>query len=236
MDEALLYQLHRLFLNADGGVCDTAGQTRVLALDLPRGEDWQAGAALLAALRDDFALPTPVVSIGARGGYRLWFALAEPVLLGVGRDWLAALVRRYLADLPAVGLWPASVDDTLPPVPACDPASGRWSAFIDPSLGSMFAEEPGLEMAPPESRQAELLAGFACIEAADFRRVAASLAASAVEPLVETAAQAVPAGAWQHVGTHYTEPRAFLLAVMNDPTASPEHRLRAAEALLAAGD
>ena len=63
----------------------------------------------------------------------------------------------------------------MPLVPALDETTGRWSAFIDPTMGSMFIEETWLEMAPARDKQAGMLAGVESIKAENFQLALASL-------------------------------------------------------------
>lgn len=205
-----------------------ASTTRAMLLGFTRAADWAYAAALLGEIQDALALPMPAVSISATGGYRLWFSLAEPITIEQACAFLSGLRRQYLGELPpgAVEFWPdaeagdARLDLTALP-PAADAESGKWSAFIEPSLGGMFVEEPGLAMAPNNDRQADLLAGVASIQAGDFRRVLALLVSDVglVSP--------VPSPA-----EHFTDPVRFLLSVMNDPAVSVAYRIEAAKALL----
>lgn len=219
----------------DGGpALDLAGpdgRVRVLAVDIARGADWEQAAALYGGVQTDLDLPPPAVSVSGTSGYRLWFSLAEPVAAADALDFLEALRRRYLADLPPARLQchPAPASPGRLDLPsALDPASGKWSAFIDPALGSMFMDEPGLEMAPNPDKQADLLAGLESIKAGDFRRVL-NLLQSPPEPPGENAG---PEPFALGVGGGFRDPKSFLLAVMNDPNASPAHRIEAAKALL----
>ncbi|HJW27433.1 MAG TPA: hypothetical protein VJ576_21250 [Rhodocyclaceae bacterium] len=206
-------------------------RVRTLAIDFVKASDWEAAAALCQGVQEDLELPAPAVSVSGESGYRVWFSLAEPVPADEARSFLECLVRRYLADLPPGHgrLHPAasSGPDRLGLAPALDPATGKWSAFIDPAMGSMFVHESGLEMAPNPDRQADLLAQFESIEAADFRR-ALGLLRPPAEPAGGGPNVAAPLG----VGGGFTDPQDFLLAVMNDPAASAGDRIEAAKALL----
>lgn len=237
-------ELRRLFLPTAGKqLCTPAGDCRLLALRLLRSADWEALAGLLAGLADELELPLPALSVEAQGGYRLWFSLAEPVAPAAGQAFLQGLLQRYLPALPAgrVALALPSGAEELPAIPAVDAAGERWSAFIDPGLGAMFRDEAGLDLPPGRDRQADLLVGVKSWSRADFVRACDELAAlvgsaTAMTAAADSAPGAVaplPTGGWQRVGSAYPGPRSFLLAVMNDPGATPEQRLRAAEALLA---
>ena len=207
----------------------TEGYVQAIVLGFTHAADWSHVAAFLHSVRQELEFPLPAVSIVGRGGYRLWFSLAEPVAAESARDFLGAACRTYLPDLPPARFecWPAAAGTAtaMPaPPPARDETSGKWSAFIDPDLGSMFADEPGLEMAPSDERQADLLAGIASTRREVFaralaRRAPQGVAATGVPPAMVLAAT-------------FADPKTFLLAVMNDPAASLDQRIEAAKALL----
>jgi hypothetical protein len=220
------------------------GRCRTLFLEIVRNADWEALARLLAGIQDELQLPLPALSVNASGGYRAWFSLSDAVSASDGLAFLDGLRRRYLGDLPAGRVIAEFPQGALPELPCPDAENERWSAFIDPGMGAMFRDEPGLDIPPGRDRQADLLVGVRSLAAADFRRALNELGLPPVAAVTPTALPATaragdagqhpaPAQAvWQNVGTAYTQPQAFLLAVMNDPSASPEHRLRAAEILM----
>lgn len=227
------------------------GMARTMLINFARPGDWEQLAGLYQAVRDELELPAPIISISGQNGYRLWLSLAEPVPLALARRFLEALGRRYLAGIPGEKLefLPAAGQPVVSErVPALHEATGKWSAFIDPSLGAMFVDEPGLEMAPNMDRQAEILAGAKSIDAAEFKRALGQLETpaapdagpalredSAAQPTDE-ASQSVRAaghpGSTLNVGSHFSDPKSFLLAVMNDPSATAGQRIKAAKALL----
>lgn len=211
-----------------------AGQVRLVVLEFLRAGDWEAVAALYQALETELELPLPPLAVSGRGAYQLWFSLAAPVAPADARDFLQGLRRRYLTELPQarLGFFPGPEEGRqLLLAPAFDPESGKWSAFIDPAMGAMFADEPGLDMAPGLERQADLLAGFAPMPLADLQRVLAKWRAGEGEAPSATSSSPMPG---QPV--HYQDPRDFLRAVMNDPGVSVRDRIRAARALLSAPD
>ena len=229
---------------------------RVLAVEFncaERSRDWPHVAAFLQALHDDLELPAPALAVRAHAGYAVWISLAQPCALADAVAFLNALRDRYLAELPprSVTLRPGSGADGaatswLPLLPARHAASGHWSAFIDPGLGALFADEPWLEMAPNMGQQADILATLKSVDAAALEHAVDALAASpgsAAEqqddrPLAATAqAETPPAGARRQsstlaLGGGYSDPADFLLALMNDPSASARQRIAAAKALL----
>ena len=160
-------ELQRLFaltdeaiITAPGrGYCtrssNDTGSVRVLRLRFAKARDWPAVETLLTALKNDFDLPLPTLSVDG-GGYCLWFSLQAPVDRAQGELFLNTLRQHYLSELPEQRSEILS-DSTLslPPSPLAE--DDRWQAFIDPSMGSMFIDEPWLEFPPGEDRQAELL-------------------------------------------------------------------------------
>ena len=230
------------------------GMARLMVVQFHQAADWALVAQLHRRLQSELSLPAPAVSIAAQGGYSLWFSLAEPVALAPLQSFLAILGQRYLADVEAshIAFYPDSAraaaiePSLLALVPAFDPVTERWSAFIDPSMGSMFIDEPGLEMAPGMDKQAEILAGFASMNIEHFQR-ALLLLQTSVE--VETIAAGNPENPGHrparpslaspaqrkklNVGSNFSEPTSFLLAVMNDAEATAGQRIKAAKVLLA---
>ena len=219
------------------------GQVRAMLIRVARATDWAAVATLWEGLQDALELPAPALSVSGEGGYAVWLSLATPVPATEARAFLHGLRDRFLAGLSAdaLALLPDAVPESaaLKPVPALEPASGRWSAFIDPEMGSLFVDEPGLAMAPNPDRQADLLAGLESIQAADFRRVLDGFRQPPANAHADPRAD-LPAGSGDdtapgdrlELGGGFTDPKDFLLAVMNAPTASAAQRIEAAKALL----
>lgn len=217
------------------------GMVRTMTIGFERAAEWEQVSKLCLAVQEDLGLPAPAISVSGRDGYRLWFSLAEPVPVALARLFLDALRRRYLADIPIARLSfhpDAAGSERLDLVPALHPETGKWSAYIDPSMGAMFVSEPGLEMAPNPDSQADLLARFKSVGAGDFRRVLDVLqapgepAGSAAEmPAGPHGAVAGRARSRLDVGSNFSDPKSFLLAVMNDPSASAGQRIKAAKAL-----
>lgn len=215
------------------------GMVKALAVVFEKAADWEEAERLYRGVQEELDLPAPAISIAARGGYQVWFSLAEAVPAKQARDFLDGIRLRFLADLPPARLQfrPETSGERgfIELAPALHEGSGKWSAFIDPAMGSMFADEPGLEMAPSPDRQADLLAGCESIKPGDFLKVLSILqppggqgeAAPALRD--EAPARRSPG---LTVGSNFSDPRSFLLAVMNDPSASAGQRIKAAKALL----
>ena len=242
----LIQELQRLYCLPDqkipAGDCGVGlhllaadGRVRAMVLGFERAADWPWVGNLYHGLQDDLELPPPAISVSGLAGYQLWLSLADPVPLAQAEDFLEALRLRYLADMPSARLkfYPSTNCAMVNLVPAFCEASQKWSAFIDPTMGAMFVEESGLEMAPGRGRQAEMLSGLKSIHVEDFQRALGVL-------LAESAVGDVPPpeanfrGAEPGGDKYYADPQSFLLAVMNDPLASLEHRIEAAKALLPA--
>lgn len=245
----LLSELHRLYYFADQPKPTRAslaadltlapvsrdGRVRTLVVGFKRASAWPQVASLYQAVQQDLALPAPAISVSGEEGYGLWFSLAEPVAVAVAQAFLVALRRQYLADIVAIDLdcqpsATAAAQPTISLPPALCAASGRWSAFIDPSMGSMFLEEAGLEMAPNADKQADMLAGLVSIKAAAFAAAGRRLGQGAPADIPSPAPGAATSGL--NLNGHFSDPQAFLLAVMNDPSASTGERIQAAAALL----
>lgn len=222
----------------------SAGLVRAMVVHFSKSADWEEVARLHQLVQEELELPAPAIAISGQTGFELWFSLAEPVTAAQAEAFLKALQQHYLADRPALRcefLPAAATRATSLLVPSLEPLSGNWSAYIDPSLGSMFIDEPWLEMIPNLDKQASILAGLKSIKAADFARALTLLQTPAATPgepesLPGEGGQPFSAPACRDsclsVGSHYRDPQSFLLAVMNDPSASARQRIQAAKALL----
>ena len=97
----------------------------------------------------------------------------------------------------------------------------------------MFADEPWLDVPPGIDAQAQLLCRLESISAADFARAKKELGlndAPAAPMLAATTAGTL--GAATVPANTETDPRRFLLSVMNDPAVEMRLRIEAAKALL----
>ena len=225
------------------------GMVRAMLINFEKASDWADVAHLYESIQSELGLPAPAISVSGNKGYGLWLSLSEPVPVAEASAFLKALSNKYLADIPVQNrvLLPgpdnsvaAGLSVVLLPCARLK-ASEMWSAFIDPTLGSMFVDEPWLEMAPNVDRQASILGGLESIEAADFSRALGLL----LTPVESESSPAIPFAApldtkhsgkatTLNVGNHFTDPESFLLAVMNDASVSAKHRIQAAKALLKA--
>ena len=231
---------------------ERSGMVRTMVVDFGRAADWEHVATLYQRVQDDLELPAPAVSVSGSEGYQLWFSLAEPVSAEQVRFFVGALSRTYLQEIAPEHLkfWPDAdaallEASRLDLPPALHGTSGKWSAFIDPGLGSMFISDPGLGVAPNMDRQADLLTKLESIKASEFQRALNALqerteaAIQADQPASKSREEVCPMGAHSaqapsqlNIGRNFSDPKIFLLAVMNDSSVSVDHRIEAAKALL----
>jgi len=233
---------------AELDLIDADGQVRAMVLEVaePAGCDWIA--TLWQGIQEELGLPAPAIAVSGSLGYQVWFSLAEPVPVAQAQNFLESLRLRYLGQVAARHIGMKPVADASSPgkaihtklVPALQADTGRWSAFVAPGLASMFADETWLDVQPGIDAQAKLLSGIKSIQAADFRRAQEQLrpaAAHVVENSGSGFAETVTGGYDQpdtkqanvHAGT---DPKRFLLSVMNDSTTELHLRIEAAKALL----
>ncbi|MEI7613006.1 MAG: hypothetical protein WCK63_08865 [Betaproteobacteria bacterium] len=232
-------------LNAAIDLVGADGQVRAMVVDFSRATDWEQVARLFNEIQEHLELPAPAISVSAKAGYQLWLSLAESVPAAQAEAFLNELCLKYLREIPRSQLRhlpqsnePVSADGRLLPLaPALDRRTGKWSAFIDPTMGSMFTEAPGLEMAPNLDRQADILSRLKCIKAEEFQRALSRLqteaSASPTEPApVKLSPDSPNTCSTLSIGNDFSDPKSFLLAVMNDPSATTGQRINAAKALL----
>ncbi|CAN7292732.1 hypothetical protein LJR289_001407 [Pseudoduganella sp. LjRoot289] len=147
------------------------GRTRALAIPFPKmadGEDtqhWSRLCEVANALQIALGFPAPAVSISGENGFALWLSLEKPIAAHLAQQFLALLRQAYFPD---IALRPDAASAPLELPPGLHPATGKWAAFINPGLGASFADESGLEMAPPFAGQTALLQGLQRIGEAQF--------------------------------------------------------------------
>jgi hypothetical protein len=147
---------------------------------------WTLLCDVANALQTELDLPAPAVSVSGTDGYGLWLSLATPVPGAQALEFVGLLRQAYFPDVKVA----LDGDATLVALPPClNPASGKWAAFIHPGMGASFADESGLEMAPPLSGQAAFLEGLHSIDAVQFD---AALALLRQKQPVAPAAPAAP--------------------------------------------
>ena len=135
---------------------------------------WSALCTIANALQHELDLPAPAVSISGTA-FQLWLSLATPVPAAQARQFAQLLRSTFL---------PASTDilAAAPPdyveqaaLPPCLQPSGKWAAFIHPSMGAAFVDEPGLDMPPPPAAQLGFLESLRSINPAQFAQALAKL-------------------------------------------------------------
>ncbi len=215
--EKLIAELTRLYLAAEAVTRDALaahiagkttlaiklttadGLTRALAIPFRRafgdGEagHWDRLCQVANALQADLSLPAPAVSIDGATAYRLWLSLETPVPAGEAQEFLELLQQTYF---PQTELAPDAATAPVYLPPCLNPRSGKWAAFIHPGMGASFAEESGLEMAPPLTGQAAFLESLDSIADEQFREALHKLEqrqAPARAPAPAPAAAAAPA-------------------------------------------
>ena len=156
----------------------SSGLTRALVLEFGGkggGEaHWSALCTIANAVQHELDLPAPAVSISGTA-FQLWLSLATPLPVAQARQFVQLLRSTFL---------PASTDilASAPPdyveqvaLPPCLQPSGKWAAFIHPSMGAAFVDEPGLDMPPPPAAQLGFLESLRSINPAQFAQALAKL-------------------------------------------------------------
>ncbi|MCS0589743.1 hypothetical protein ACFQ09_13460 [Massilia norwichensis] len=182
------------------------GLTRAFAIPFRKvfgdGEagHWDRLCEVANALQADLGLPAPAVSIDGASAYRLWLSLETPVPAGEAQEFLELLQQTYFRQTE---LAPDAATAPVYLPPCLNPRSGKWAAFIHPGMGASFAEESGLEVAPPLAGQAAFLEGLDSIADEQFRealhkleqrnRPATAAAPAMPEPVSSVAADALVA-------------------------------------------
>jgi hypothetical protein len=221
-------QLQRLYgLPAEG-----ADPTRVLVLSLGQPADWPRVGQVWQAVQTELHLPAPAISVNGVDAFQLWFSLALPRPVAEVRAFAQGVRTRWLADLAPqrLSLWPDDAQSApAPQIPAVWEPDGVWSAFVAADLAPVFAETPWLDIPPNLDGQADLLSKLSPITPAQWQHARALLAPP--EPAARPAAVATPSELVGPAET-FTDPRQFLLAVMNDRRVDLALRVEAARALL----
>jgi hypothetical protein len=219
-----------------------------MVLELARPADWPMLSALWRGVQTDLEFPAPAIAVSGVDAYQLWFSLAEPVSVAQARAFLEALRLRYLGLVaperismrPSVDASMSSKIQHAMLVPALQPATGRWSAFVAPDLAAIFSEEPWLDLPPNPEAQAKVLSRLECIKPAVFQAILERLSPvvrTATSPMTSVAdetdgSQADPEVKASAPHGNSLDPKGFLLGVMNDKTIELHLRIEAAKALL----
>lgn len=212
----------RLYLARSGALCDADGLVRCLVLELAGPPEWRELARVWQGVQAELDLPAPGIAVSGVDGLQLWFSLADPVTVQKGQVFLQGLVARFLADVEPrrLRLLPTA-DQPVRLVPAEQVSTGNWSAFLAPDLAPVFADTPWLDIPPGDEGQTALLRGLAVIRPSLFEAAVSRLSSRAA-----AAVQAAPGAGGE------SDPRQFLLRVMNDESVAMALRIEAAKALL----
>lgn len=226
---------------------DAPGRVRALVLQLARPADWSALSRVWQGVQVDLGWPAPAIAVSGTDGYQLWFSLTQAVPVAQARAVLDALQIRYLGDIAAarVDQWPVP-DASAPqgvqharPVPAEPERPEQWSAFVAPDLAPVFNGTPWLDLPPNLEGQADLLSRLASISPTEWDGAQALLGVT-TPALSTTSTAAAPehhapvtsAATGYSPSSPQTDPRRFLLDVMNNETIEMHLRIEAAKAML----
>ncbi|MDQ2990899.1 MAG: hypothetical protein M3R60_17550 [Pseudomonadota bacterium] len=174
------------------------GRTRAMAIPFDKQQDtedaqhWNQLCLVANALQDELRLPAPAVSISGAHGYCLWLSFEMPVSTVRVEEFLELLRTAYF---PGMALCPEA-EVALPELPpSLHLSTGKWAAFIHPGLGASFADESGLEMAPPFAGQAALLENLKSISEPVFSNAINVLRQAHVATLASKSASEGPSTA-----------------------------------------
>lgn len=238
-------ETQRLFeLPAEGGaqrsLVRADGCVRSLVLAQTGPADWALLAPLWRGVQADLGWPAPAIAVNGRDAFELWFSLSVPLPWADAARLLAQLQRRYLGGLrpDRVRAWPsAKAADEPPAVPPFAAGPQRWAAFVAPDLPAVFGDDPALDVEPGADAQAELLARQRSISDSELRQARAMLEAdepTVVAPPVFGDMPTRPLDGVMFGVGRFDDPRAFLLAVMNDEAVPLALRIEAAKGVLIA--
>ena len=171
----------------------SGGLTRAIVIDFPRSGEapdrhWTQLCEVANALQEKLGFPAPAVSITGGSAFRLWLSLGEPVPVAEVERFLSCLRSACFPELPL------HAQDAVELPPCLHRASGKWAAFIHPGMGASFAEEAGLEVAPPVAAQLGFLEGLESIAPAQLREAIATLQPPRERVPAQAATAAAPAG------------------------------------------
>lgn len=219
-----------------------------MVVEISQLAGWNSVAALWQGVQDELGLPSPVIAVSGIDGYQVWFSLQEAVPVTQAIDFLESLRQRYLEDVAPRHIAMMPMVDTSASgqarharlVPALQAETSHWSAFIAPGLVSMFAEEPWLDLPPNPEAQAKLLSNVESIQPTLLRHALERLQPARATATLDsrpalisgTGDQKVRQDATPRTTHEGTDPKRFLLAVMNDPAIELSLRIEAAKALL----
>ena len=154
------------------------GMTRALLIAFNQSDGgapeqhWNRLCEVANALQGELGLPAPAVSISGASGYGLWLSFEQPLPAAQAQEFAGLLQAAYF---PEIDLQPPTVSTPVEVPPCLHRASGKWAAFIHPGMGASFADDAGLEMAPPATGQAGFLEGLRSISADQLAQATATM-------------------------------------------------------------
>jgi hypothetical protein len=233
-------ELERLYHYGDGGhphiegegICllTQDGCTRCLVLELARPADWSAISEVWRRVQTELGLPAPAIVVSGADGFQLWFSLQKAVLLSQARQFLEALIQKYLGNIDPkrISLMPSEAHHVRA-VPALQ-ETGVWSAYVAPDLASIFTGSPWLDVCPSPEAQGKVLSGLESITPEAFQSELDRIARNSEFPLDSPAPlDLIPQAPTE---SYALEAKRFLLSVMNDKSVEMSLRIKAAKALL----
>ena len=235
---ALDTELHRLYLvEGTTGVSPSLvtddGRVRAMVLELARPADWPVVSTVWQRVQSELGLPAPAIAVNGADGYQLWFSLAEPVSAAEASFFLEALRQRFLGEVvpERISMLPTETRHA-PLIPALQPSTGLWSAFVAPDLAAIFADAPGLDLTPRAEAQAYILAPLESIKPRMFEAIFDQVISDAER--VSAAASKPPSIPLVTAPARHddSDDMRFLTEVMNDPSVDMHLRIEAAKALL----
>jgi hypothetical protein len=227
-------ELNRLYL-ADpsaASLIDAQGLVRAMVMELAQPASWEVLSAVWQGVQSELQLPAPAIAVSGVDGLQLWFSLEEPITVHEAHAFLDSLRARFLPtiDPKRFRLLPetdaAALHAAL--VPAQQPITDNWSAFVAPDLAAVFTDAPWLDVAPNEEGQANLLRGLPSMKRRSFEDASRRLVAHALPPSAAASPTTVPSEA----APAGSDPKRFLMQVMNDEAVPLALRIEAAKALL----
>lgn len=157
------------------------GLTRAMMIPFRRAKGacddahWLRLCEVANTLQETLGLPAPAVSISGGDAYYLWLSLAVPVPAERAQSFLERLRDEHF---PEIELAPDAVRAPVALPPCLHPRTGKWAAFIHPGMGASFADEAGLDVAPPLLGQAAFLEGLESIGEEQFEQLFEALDAA----------------------------------------------------------
>ncbi|MDH0866067.1 hypothetical protein [Mitsuaria sp. GD03876] len=217
------------------------GSARALVLDVGRPSDWDLMGAVWRGVQLELSLPAPGIAIAGENSYQLWFSLERGVAPDEAKAFFDGIQARFLAGVAASRIrWLTAI----PEVPA-EVREDQWSAFVAPDLAPVFVEATWLDIPPGLEGQADLLKGLKRITPSAWEvaleQLAASKPTASATPVAASSgpstspASTPEAPAVFAPATRFTDPREFLLQVMNDASVPMALRIEAAKGLLSSG-